>query len=196
MAGAHADEPRITARDRLRVHEDRRGVVRQTVEFFRTHTIRIHRPNGLRDASAFVNVLPAMVHHAAIVEHNGAELADGASRELYDMRAICLHTVQARCDEVRRPATQDRMFTTSGREDDVAIRQVTGMNIVRVPTGTPARNLFSFVGRRKRNLPQSRAIDADFPNPESRIGILTEIEQHFARIEREADLADKTTAAR
>ena len=121
----------------------------------------------------------------------GQNSLTGLLRELFHMRPSGIHPMQTGRDQVRRPAAQHRVFTACRGEDDLAVGQVARMNVVRVPTGPPPRDLLGFVRRRERNLPQSGAVDVHFPDAEARAGILPEIKDDLRGIERQTDLADE-----
>ena len=165
------------------------------IQFIRPGAVGIHGPDRLADAGALVDVLPTVIHDAAVIENHRTEFADRTLRELFDVAAVGVHAVQGRGHEMAGAAAQDRVLGPSRGEDDLAVGQVTRMNIVGVPGTAPTGHPFGLVRRRKRDLTQTGAVNVDFPDPKSRLRILAKIEQDLFGVERQADLADEALAA-
>ncbi len=117
-----------------------------------------------------------MVHDSTIVEHDWAEFANGTVGYLFDIGAIRVHAMESGSDECRRPAAKNGVFASRGREDDLAVRQIAGMDIIRVPGFSPSCDFLCLVNGWKRNLPQARAVDIHFPDSKSGCRILAKIE--------------------
>ncbi len=176
MARAHANKAMIAAGQGLRVHADGRVVVGQAIEFLGPGPVGIHGPDALGDPSALVDILPAVIHDPAVIEDHRAEFADRAIGELFDVGAVGVHAVQTGGHKLGGPAAEDRVFAAGRGEDDLAVRQIAGVDVVRVPALAPPRRLLRLVGRREGDLTQARAVGVYFPDAESGRGILAEIE--------------------
>ena len=70
------------------------------------------------------------------------------------------------------------------------------MDVVGVPRLAPAGDLFCLIFRRKRDLPQPRAVGVHFPNTKAGSGVLAKIKHNLLRVKRQADLADESLPAR
>jgi len=180
----------------LRVHVDGRIVVGQSVQFLRPAAVGIHGPHGLGDPRALVDIFPAVVHDPAVIQHHGAEFADRTAAELFDVRAVRLHAVQHRSHQGSRAAAEHGVFGAGRGEDDLAIRQITRMNVVGVPGRVPAGRLLRLVRRREGDLAKARAVGVHFPNAKPGAGILAKIKEDLPGIQRQADLANEAFSAR
>ena len=98
--------PAIAAGEWLGIHIDGGVVVGQAIEFQWLGAIRVHGADGLGHASASVNILPAVIHHAPVIENHRTEFTHRAPGKLFDMGAVGVHPVKGGSHEMGRPAAE------------------------------------------------------------------------------------------
>ena len=137
------------ARDRLRIHIHRRRIVRDAVKFLRPRTVRIHRPDRLADARALIDILPSMIHHPPVFQNHRTKLADRTTAQLLDIPSVGIHPMKNRRNQMSRIPAENSVFAARRRENNLAVRQITRMNIVGMPGLAPTGYLQGFIRRWK-----------------------------------------------
>ena len=142
VAGREGGDDLVGAGDRLGVdHDDAR--VHVAVVDGLGRAVGVHGPQVVELDLAAVDVFPAGVEDAAVGQHPGRVVVLGVGRDALDVRAVGVAAVEDA--DLGHPAV-DPAVAAGGDEDDVAVGQVGGLEVVVRAVG---------------ELAQARAVDVD-----------------------------------